>query len=36
VAGLVTMHGNARAYRFTLRRQGMADARRLLGDLGGA
>jgi len=34
-AGLVTMHGNARAYWFTLRRDGLADARRLLGELGG-
>ena len=30
-AGLVTMHGNARAYWFTLRREGLADARRTLG-----
>jgi DNA-binding transcriptional ArsR family regulator len=34
-AGMVTMHGNARAYWFTLRREGLADARRLLGELGG-
>jgi DNA-binding transcriptional ArsR family regulator len=34
-AGIVTMHGNARAYWFTLRRDGLADARRLLGELGG-
>ena len=34
-AGVVTMHGNARAYWFTLRREGLADARRLLGELGG-
>ena len=32
---VVTMHGNARAYWFTLRREGLADARRLLGELGG-
>jgi DNA-binding transcriptional ArsR family regulator len=32
-AGLVTMHGNARAYWFTLRAEGLADARRLLGEL---
>ena len=32
-AGIVTMHGNARAYWFALRREGLADARRLLGDL---
>ena len=32
-AGLVTMHGNAREYRFTLHRDGLADARRLLGVL---
>ena len=32
-AGLVTMHGNARAYWFTLRAEGLADARRLLADL---
>jgi DNA-binding transcriptional ArsR family regulator len=30
-AGLVTMHGNARAYWFALRREGLADARRTLG-----
>ena len=35
-AGIVTMHGNARAYWFTLRRDGLADARRLLGELGGS
>jgi DNA-binding transcriptional ArsR family regulator len=34
-AGVVTMHGNARTYWFTLRREGLADARRLLGELGG-
>jgi DNA-binding transcriptional ArsR family regulator len=34
-AGMVTMHGNARAYWFTLRREGLADARRVLGDLVG-
>jgi DNA-binding transcriptional ArsR family regulator len=34
-ASLVTMHGNARSYWFTLRRDGLAEARRLLGDLGG-
>jgi DNA-binding transcriptional ArsR family regulator len=33
-AGLVTMHGNARAYWFTLRPDGLAEARRLLGELG--
>jgi DNA-binding transcriptional ArsR family regulator len=32
-AGLVTMHGNARAYWFALRAEGLADARRLLADL---
>ncbi len=32
-AGLVTMHGNARVYRFTLRREGLAEARRALGEL---
>jgi DNA-binding transcriptional ArsR family regulator len=34
-AGVVTMLGNARAYWFALRRDGLADARRLLGELGG-
>lgn len=32
-AGLVTMHGNARAYWFTLRGEGLRDARRLLAEL---
>lgn len=32
-AGLVTMHGNARSYWFTLRTEGLGDARRLLGEL---
>ena len=32
-AGLVTLHGNARAYWFVLRPEGLADARRLLGEL---
>jgi len=32
-AGLVTMHGNARAYRFALDRDGLAAARRLLAEL---
>jgi DNA-binding transcriptional ArsR family regulator len=32
-AGLVGMHGNARAYWFTLRADGLANARRLLGEL---
>ena len=32
-AGLVTLRGNARAYSFVLRSEGLADARRLLGDL---
>jgi DNA-binding transcriptional ArsR family regulator len=32
-AGLVTMHGNARAYWFALRAEGLADARRTLGEL---
>jgi DNA-binding transcriptional ArsR family regulator len=32
-AGLVRMHGNARAYWFSLRSEGLADARRLLGEL---
>jgi DNA-binding IclR family transcriptional regulator len=32
-AGLVTMHGNARAYWFTLRADGVAAARRTLGEL---
>lgn len=32
-AGLVTMHGNARAYWFTLRSDGVAAARRTLGEL---
>lgn len=32
-AGLVTLHGNARAYWFVLRAEGLADARRLLGEL---
>src|SRR5262245_1012441 len=32
-AGLVTMHGNARAYWFTLRADGLAAARRTLGEL---
>jgi DNA-binding transcriptional ArsR family regulator len=32
-AGLVTMHGNARAYWFTLRAEGLADGRRTLGEL---
>jgi DNA-binding transcriptional ArsR family regulator len=32
-AGLVTMHGNMRAYWFTLRRNGLADARRVLAEL---
>jgi DNA-binding transcriptional ArsR family regulator len=32
-AGLVTMHGNARSYWFTLRPEGLGDARRLLGEL---
>jgi DNA-binding transcriptional ArsR family regulator len=32
-AGLVTMHGNARSYWFTLRAEGLAEARRLLGEL---
>jgi DNA-binding transcriptional ArsR family regulator len=34
-AGLVTMHGNARVYWFTLRREGLRDARRTLGELAG-
>jgi DNA-binding transcriptional ArsR family regulator len=34
-AGLVTMHGNARAYWFTLRREGLREARRTLGELAG-
>lgn len=33
-AGLVTMHGNARTYRFALDREGLAAARRTLGELG--
>lgn len=32
-AGLVRMHGNARAYWFSLRADGLADARRVLGEL---
>jgi DNA-binding transcriptional ArsR family regulator len=32
-AGLVTMHGNARGYWFTLRAEGLADARRTLAEL---
>ncbi len=32
-AGLVTMHGNARGYWFTLRSEGLADARRTLSEL---
>jgi DNA-binding transcriptional ArsR family regulator len=32
-AGLVTMHGNARGYWFTLRAEGFADARRTLSEL---
>jgi len=32
-AGLVTMHGNARGYWFTLRPEGLADARRTLTEL---
>jgi DNA-binding transcriptional ArsR family regulator len=32
-AGLVTMHGNARRYWFTLRREGLADARQTLAEL---
>jgi DNA-binding transcriptional ArsR family regulator len=32
-AGLVTMHGNARAYWFTLHGEGLRDARRLLAEL---
>lgn len=32
-AGLVTLRGNARAYSFVLRSEGLADARRLLGEL---
>jgi ArsR family transcriptional regulator, cadmium/lead-responsive transcriptional repressor len=32
-AGLVTMHGNARGYWFTLRPEGLADARRTLSEL---
>jgi ArsR family transcriptional regulator, cadmium/lead-responsive transcriptional repressor len=35
-AGLVTMHGNARAYWFTLRAEGLADGRRTLGELAAA
>lgn len=34
-ANLVTLHGNARAYWFTLRRDGLADARALLAALAG-
>ena len=33
-AGLVTMHGNARAYRFALRAEGFTEGRRLLAELG--
>jgi DNA-binding transcriptional ArsR family regulator len=33
-AGLVTMTGNARSYRFALRGEGLAEARRLLAELG--
>jgi DNA-binding transcriptional ArsR family regulator len=33
-AGLVTIRGNARAYSFTLRRDGLRDAQRTLRDLG--
>jgi DNA-binding transcriptional ArsR family regulator len=33
IAGLVAMHGNARGYRFTLRAEGLAAARRTLGEL---
>jgi hypothetical protein len=29
----VTLHGNARAYWFVLRAEGLTDARRLLGEL---
>ena len=32
-AGLVTMHGNARSYWFALRTEGLAEARRVLGEL---
>jgi len=32
-AGLVTLHGNARSYWFTLRADGLAEARRVLGEL---
>ena len=35
-AGLVTMRGNARAYRFALRTDGFAEARRVLAELGTA